>query len=295
MLSILIPVYQFDVRQFVFDLLDQGRQLGVSFEIRIYDDASPGTSHHVNRELSKEPEVIYKEQSINVGRSRIRNQLAQDAVFDFLLFLDGDSAVVRDDFIKRYIDSADRVSIIHGGTAYAATPPEQPEAYLRWYYGCQREVRIPPQRAVTPYHSFTSNNFFCSKALFLQIRFDESLKGYGHEDTLFGFALKQAAITIRYIDNPLQHIGLESANVFLQKTKEGVRNLRHLYELGKPVETRLLDIYIRLKQWHLTGFIGEIGKWLIPWMEKQLKSMNPKLWVLDLYKLVIICGEVDEA
>ncbi|MBK9012976.1 MAG: hypothetical protein IPM82_02230 [Saprospiraceae bacterium] len=65
-----------------------------------------------------------------------------------------------------------------------------------------------------------TNNFLIPRQLFLEIQFDETLRQYGHEDTLFGMELARRQVPIVHIDNPLEHIGLEPVDVFLRKTEQ---------------------------------------------------------------------------
>src|SRR5688572_12330280 len=92
-LSILIPIYNQDVLQLVSELLTQCRQITTRFEIILYDDASKDKYRKRHRYLNEEPEVRYVELRENIGRAAIRNRLAQDANFNYLLFLDNDSGL----------------------------------------------------------------------------------------------------------------------------------------------------------------------------------------------------------
>jgi glycosyltransferase involved in cell wall biosynthesis len=91
MLSILIPVYNFDVTNFVTDLHTLCKQEKITFEIILFDDASNEDFKNKNRLLQKLPFVTYQELTQNIGRSAIRNKLAEAANYDFLMFVDCDS------------------------------------------------------------------------------------------------------------------------------------------------------------------------------------------------------------
>jgi hypothetical protein len=81
--------------------------------------------------------------------------------------------------------------VVYGGRNYEAKPPKEKELFFRWWYGVNRETISVAEREVAPYHAFMTNNFLIPKQLFLSIKLDEKLKGYGHEDTLFGIELKK--------------------------------------------------------------------------------------------------------
>jgi len=218
MLSILIPIYNFEVVDFVKDLSTQASLCKIDFEILCFDDASTAEFKSKNSKLATIQGVVYNELSQNVGRSKIRNLLADKAKYEYLLFLDCDSKTNTNEFIKKYINHAKPNVVTYGGRNYEINPPKESEKYFRWWYGVKRETITVNDRVKQPYHSFMTNNFLIPKALFLSIKLNEELNGYGHEDTLLGLELKIKQIPILHIDNPLCHIGLESVDEFLRKT-----------------------------------------------------------------------------
>ena len=101
MLSILLPFYNFDIQQLVQDLHRQCTQAAIPFEILCYDDVSAPRFRQLNASVADLAGVNYVELEENVGRSRIRNSLGKAAQFDYLLFMDCDSQVVRNDYIRQ--------------------------------------------------------------------------------------------------------------------------------------------------------------------------------------------------
>ncbi|MEL6942884.1 MAG: glycosyltransferase family A protein, partial [Bacteroidota bacterium] len=113
-LSILIPIYNFDCRQLVSYLHKQCQEIDFPFEILCLDDASETSFQILNQALAKESKTIhYISLEQNVGRSHIRNLLAEQAQFDYLLFMDCDSKVVRSDYIKQYIVKLDSSTLLY--------------------------------------------------------------------------------------------------------------------------------------------------------------------------------------
>jgi glycosyltransferase involved in cell wall biosynthesis len=87
MFSILIPIYNFDVRPLVEALVGQCRkELEGEFEILCFDDGSEREYLEKNRQLKVFPEVNYRELPQNLGRARIRNLLAESARFPLSSF-----------------------------------------------------------------------------------------------------------------------------------------------------------------------------------------------------------------
>ena len=118
MLSILIPIYNFAVKELVNELSCQAQDLNIQFEILCVDDTSKATYIKLNDGLEKIEGVNYQLNKKNIGRSAIRNLLTDKAQYDYLLFLDCDVRI-GDNFIKKYIDFKDESEVIVGGVSYA--------------------------------------------------------------------------------------------------------------------------------------------------------------------------------
>jgi glycosyltransferase involved in cell wall biosynthesis len=289
MLSILIPIYNEDLTTLVTELVRQARAESLAIEILCFDDASPQIHFHLqNEKLNQIPEVSYLRLSQNLGRSKIRNTLADHAKGDYLLFMDGDSKIVRDTYLRDYWSARNENTLLYGGRCYEDKAPAQEELRFHWRYGKAREQQTVAVRSQQPYHSFMTNNFMIPSALFHQIRFDESLKQYGHEDTLFGMALKAKGILIQHIDNPLQHDGLESAAVFLEKSKKAIENLHQLQREGKMVETKLSAAADYLQQKGLAILYLKLFTSLEPWLYNSLLTDKHSMRLFDLYKLGLL-------
>lgn len=296
-LSILIPVYNWSVGAFVADLHRQCRaEAGLMFEIRCYDDASPDEAiRAANRAaLSPLPGVIFEVLPHNVGRAAIRNRLAADARHPWLLFLDGDSGLPDEDFIRRYRQAAQTdatTAVWIGGTQYEATPPADPTHRLRWVYGRAREQRPAAQRRQAPYAAFTLNNLLIRADVYRQFGLDESLgRTYGHEDTALGGTLAAHEIVIGHLDNPVLHLGLEPAAAFLAKTREAVTNLVKLAQAGAPgtTDSRLWHLAQRLRRWGLATVVCRILTALEPMLLRNLHSVTPSVRFFDWWRLLLV-------
>ena len=286
MLSILIPVYNFNVVMFVADLQQQALACKIDFEIICVDDCSAEVIKNENKALKAIDGVVYEELPENIGRSKIRNLLAEKARYQNLLFLDCDSATVDNNFVKRYVKAIDNSSVIYGGRCYEQNSPLNLDEHFRWWYGVQRETISLAQRKKQPYHSFMTNNFLIPKSIFMRIKLDETLKGYGHEDTLFGLELKKKKISIKHIENPLYHIGLESLGEYILKTEEGLRNLKHLIETNKiDTSVKLYRYYLLLNKFGLATKVFNYYQNNKTEILQKLKEKEPKIRWFDLYKM----------
>lgn len=283
MLSILIPVYNIDVHPLAIELLSLSEKAGLPVEIRIYEDASRLEFSQPNASLASIPGVVYCYLSENMGRAKIRNLLAKEAVYDYLLFLDADSAVESVSFLDAYLSLRKANAVIYGGRTYAVRAPVDSVFLLHWRVGTRRECAPASLRRQKPYLSFMSNNFMVHRALFDEIGFDESIHNYGHEDTVFGLRLKQMGIPLIHIDNPLEHTGLEPASVFLEKTRLAAENLYDLKQRYPELNTPLLSWFNRLGS--LSGLLRLLATLQKPLRLALLSFPQIPLIFFDLYKL----------
>jgi len=294
MLSILIPVYNFNIVALVNELHRQSEAASIEFEIVVLDDCSSELLRDQNKDVSNLPNVVFRELDKNIGRARIRNRLADMAKYSTLLFMDCDSEIPDKMYINRYLPYFGHEVVVCGGREYKPEQPEEPEYFLRWLYGLKREQIEAEVRNASPYRSFMTNNFLISKSILKLIQFDESLVKYGHEDTLFGLELKKHKIPVLHIQNPLIHIGLEATSEFLQKTGESIENLVILIKTGKLdreyyKDVRILRTYYFLKKYSLTGIVNRIFNWFSNAVYRNMSGSNPSLLLFDIYRLTMFC------
>lgn len=287
MISICIPVYNFDVRQLVNSLSGQVENAGVACEIVLIDDGSDEEYKKINRSVCNRE--IYVELSENIGRASIRNLFLEYAKYQFLLFLDCDSLIVSDAFLKRYIAAAagTGAQVICGGRIY--DPQKPPKEYLlRWKYGMFRESQTLEQRQKAPNRSFMSNNFLIRREILAKFPFDERITQYGHEDTLLGFVLKKNHIEITHINNPVLNGELEINSEYLRKNAESIKNLGAILEYVDydPVFVKdigLLEFYQKIKP--VAPFIRLIYRLFSPAIRFFLKRGWVSLKLFNFFKL----------
>jgi glycosyltransferase involved in cell wall biosynthesis len=286
MVSVLIPIYNYDVRAFVKQLVLQFEKNGIDGEIQCLDDGSKEEFKILNREISNLKFVQYKELNVNIGRSRIRNLLATTAKNQWLLFVDCDSEISNPAFLKNYLDNAkDQNCVIYGGTNYQHLTPSN-ELYLHWKYGNERECISHDKRAKNKFGTFKTNNFFVNRKVIETTQFNEKIKGYGHEDTLFAKDLERNGFDIIHINNPLQHNGLETNEVFLEKQHIAIKNLAVLYKQGLVGnEIRLIKFYHKIRSLKLLLLIKKLYLRDSDLLKTNLLSAKPKLSNLDRLKL----------
>ncbi|OGX90647.1 hypothetical protein BEN49_06230 [Hymenobacter coccineus] len=126
-----------------------------------------------------------------------------------------------------------------------------------------------------------------SKELLLRFPLDESLRGYGHEDTQLGWQLAAAAVPVHHLDNPVRHAGLETAAVFLEKSEQAVRNLAQLLRQGRVEPgARLVQVARRLRRAGLAPVAQAVLGAAAPALRRHLLGPRPRLAALDALKLL---------
>jgi glycosyltransferase involved in cell wall biosynthesis len=288
MLSILIPTYNQDVTALVSELHRQAMEQYVDFEIIVAEDGSDKFQDK-NKMLEQLLFVKYITFKYNIGRSAIRNKLADEAQYCHLLFIDCDAEVCSPYFIEKYLAFCHESCIVIGGTAYDANETN-PAYSLRLTYGRKREARHANERDK---NNFATFNFLISKDIFNQVRFDETIREYGNEDMIFGHALHQLGYEFIQIENPLIHKGLDENTLFLQKTGAATRNLLLMYKTGRypylQHESKLLKTFLLFEKLKLSPVLALIFTAFSSLIKRFLCSKKPSLVLYDLFKLGTIC------
>ena len=159
-IDILIPCYNWNVYEFIHKIhaLCQHEDGLNQFEIICIEDASPML--FANQQINGLQYVKYEKLNKNIGRSRIRNLMAKKAQYEWLLFIDADSKLSDNFFIKKYIqaiqqnDTCENI-IFYGGTLYLKKQPEK-DKILHWKYGTKIESKRKKE-------CFSSHHFLIQK------------------------------------------------------------------------------------------------------------------------------------
>lgn len=291
MISVLIPIFNFDVTALVNEVYRQLKVENILFEFIIVDDAS--TSYVAeNSKLASIPNITFTRLKENIGRSKIRNLLADNAKFDWLLFLDVDVFPETDKFIKNYIHQIkkSKFQVFCGGIIYGDTS-QKIKRTLRYVYGKSREEVSFEVRDKSSFQYFLGANFLINKSIFKLIRFNEDIINYGYEDTLFVNELRVEKIEIRHIENRVFHNGIDGNKEFVLKTRMALENLQSLY-VNKMIDRRsvkLLKAYEMVNGFGVTNFLSKGFTKFKDVLEKNLLGKKPSLLIFDIYKLGYFC------
>jgi len=288
MLSILIPTYNYNVFPLVKEVSEQCISEQINFEIIVLDDSSQNF-HTENNEINNLNNCSYSILNQNIGRSAIRNLLSTKASFNNLLFLDADVRIISEQFIKNYINfikSNSNYRVVYGGIVYQNNKPEK-DQLLRWIYGNKREALPAEKRNENVYVSFLTLNFLIKKEVFKTVRFNEYIPNLRYEDLLFSFDLMKNKIPLQHINNQVVHNGIETSEVFMQKTNDSLKGLKFLLSKNYlPADyAKISNVYNLLNQTKLLFLINFIYRMRKNNFEKNLLSSKPSLLIYDIYRL----------
>lgn len=289
MLSILIPVFNYDVTTLVLQLLEQGKLIDTDFEILIFDDGSCSAANLENEKLNSLEKVQFTTLEKNVGLAQNRNLLAKAAQFEQLIFIDGDS-LIQKNFLKNYLDAMESSSeIIYGGRVHPENYPDKNN--LRWKYGTFVEDKKAMERKKDPFRALLFNNTLIKKNVFEKVGFEKNLTKYGHEDTLFSYQLRKMNCKVQHIDNPVIHGDIDANEVFLKKTQKGLENLKTLCQSGMMDSNyvKLSNVHNSLKKVGL----DKVSSWIFSLFEKSMRknltSKKPSLMIFTIFRLTYFC------
>ena len=275
MLSILIPTYNYDCSLLVTQLHAQCIDADIEFEIVVGNDGSTSSLDKLRSLQGSLKNFRFLDFKENRGRSAIRNILIKESKYDRLLFIDSDMIVCKDDYIKAYLkESAPMVS---GGLD--VIEDNNPDYILHKKYEKNRSANIA-----------TTSNLLIDKQILNEFQFVD-LKKYGYEDIIFSYQVSKK-YEVRFINNPLIHCGAIKTENFIKRLEDATEVLVYLFRNDQyrndiVKSTKLLRTYLKIR--YIRSLFLLCFNILKPLILKQLKSKNPNLYLLDIYKLGLLC------
>lgn len=281
-LSVLIPTYNSNCSDLVFSVHGMLKQMNIPYEIIVADDGSTDEeSVNSNRSIEKLENVKYIIRKENVGRACIRNFLAQQAQYKWLLFLDADVTIDRSRFIQKYLEQD--FDVILGGIIVVKRVKKL-ENNLRYIVESKyMESSTTAKRLRKQAKEFHTANFLVRKDIILKVPFNENFKHYGYEDVLFGKELNANGYHIHHINNPVTLIDFEENERFVEKTEESLRTLHEFKNELKGYSMLLKYAWLKPVLKPLYHIIGKP-------IRNNLAGNNPKVSLFNIYKLLYYCN-----
>jgi len=294
-LSILIPAYDSLCTQLVEDLHADAVAAGLqNFEILVAEDGTndPIVVRENEKVFQRLSHVRHRDWLKNRGRAAIRNLLAREARYEWLLFVDSHMSLTEQSrtepgsFLKKYLDA--ECDLVYGGYVVEADEVMWNDN-LRYRYELA-SAHINQQNSyceevpMSNFHHFHTANFLIKREILLAHPFDENLHRYGYEDDLFGRDLAQAGLKLLRIDNPLAFTTFEENEVFVEKTEQALQTL-HEFAFRMEGYSRLLRLVHRMERLHLVTPYIYIYRWKKKKWRDNLLSDSPSVKCFQLYKL----------
>jgi len=289
MLSILIPTFNYSVFPLVSELHKQCLECEINFEIIVVDDSSELYLNE-NKEINSLSNCSFEALEKNIGRSAIRNLLAQKAAYNNLLFLDADTIPVNSNFISSYYSYLNTKSqVVLGGYRYKNIKPKYGSEF-RYKYGKKREEKSALERNLNPYKFIFSGNIFIQKKTFFLANYALENSFYGM-DIFFAYQLFIHKIDVQHIENPIYHLGLETNEIFFEKSLKAVESRKKFLVNCDQIEkiSPLLKQYRILKKYRLLPIVIVAFRISQPILKKLILNKNPRLICFDLYRLGYLC------
>ncbi len=288
MISILIPVYRYDVQNLVRQIDAQIQSTGWAVELILLDDGSGMKWEALKEEF---PQYSFLSNSLNRGRSFCRNRLVELARYENVIFLDCDVQLWdRPEWLQTYAQllMSEGPAVYYGSCLYPDEKPQDPRLLLHWKYGRLKEnpsLEYRKKHAVACFHTV---NFATKRALCLVQPFEEQLNRYGHEDSLWALKISELGIPIIHIQNPVLHLGINNHRQFLRNTASSIKNLLSLKRNGINMPSKLLRAYLLLDRIHLSAMLFRLYRFVERHIVHNLLGNDPKLSFLAIYKMGLI-------
>ena len=280
-LSVLIPVYNWDVRELLQKIHRQAVALEpeCKIEIIVMDDGSE--EQGINAAFSEKlPLVRFLAFPLNRGRVVIRNLLLEEAKGEYVLFLDADMLPDSDSFLQHYVEKAMAgCDIVCGGISYRQSSRHQNDDSSFYYYKSRKTEAVPVTlRNRQPWRYLFTSNIMLRRRISETIHFDPRFTGYGFEDIEWAIRLNMS-YEIIHIENSCSHMGTMTKRQTYAKMSQSIENFALLLSLHPEITgqssaakaTSLLKI-----------FPCGVLKWLDALLEKMffLVSWNPVAFVI---------------
>ena len=89
----------------------------------------------------------------------------------------------------------------------------------------------------------------------------------------------------------MYHLGIDSNNIFIDKTKEAINSLVLLEKASKlPLNLTLIQkIFLELKKYKFLILFYKISSLSMKYIIKNLNSKTPSVFLFDIYRLNYYC------
>ncbi len=290
MLSVLIPVYNYNILTLVNDLHKQLLVTAIDFEIICLDDVSDKEIIRSNMKVSELSHTSYNLSQTNKGIAITRQLLCNAAKYEWILLIDADTELKEESFISNYLKVINKGhDFIFGGFAYKSIKPQK-DSILRWKYGKRCESLSATKRNENPYKITIAANLLVKKEAYKSFNLDSIGKLYAM-DYYFGAKLKENNSRVLHIDNQVYHLGIEKSSTYLRKKEQATETLLKLYNENSISKhsNSLLSLYEFSKRCGLNYLFSMLFNLFKSSLRRNLLGKHPSILLLQLYKIAYMC------
>ena len=282
MLSVLVPFYRDDPTSLLEGLSPLMRAFD-DVELVLYDDGEPDAD--LNRQVCASIDLLDVPVRLltsvrNRGRAAGRNLLAEQASGSWLLYLDADMTPPDRHFLTRYRETmaANDCDAVFGG--YETEWPTDPGLRLHAELSRRSDQHDAATRNETGPTAFCSSNLLVRASVMQACPYDDQFTGWGWEDVDWA-ASAAHRFKLVHIDNPACHGGLQTADILLEKFRDGAANYKRLLtrhpELADLPGARAARLLKSLPGQHrLRGLWAHMTT--SPFLPLRIRALALKLW-----------------
>jgi glycosyltransferase involved in cell wall biosynthesis len=217
-LSVLVPFYRDDATALLRAL--DGLHTNEAVELLIYDDGTgdAALTDAVKATIAQcQKPARFLSNAQNKGRAAARNALQDAARAKWVLFLDADMQPVSETFLQAYLDviAVDAADIVFGGFEVEDRSADKDRDLHRALSHVSDCLSLEERIAGGPQY-VASSNLCVRKSVLREEPFDTGFSGWGWEDSEWAARVAKR-YSLRHIDNPAIHLGLETTETLLSR------------------------------------------------------------------------------
>ena len=285
-ISIVTPVYKNDPSPLLARLLTEvsGGSFTGNVEIVVVNDGSDdiGLSKKISDFIEKFPiPAKYYDFAANNGRSFARNQLIKHSQGEYILFLDSDMLPDDDNFIGKWLQHLNNSpEITYGGYTIKQAPITK-ENRLARALAAKSDCEPANIRAERGAQAVATSNLLVRRDIMEKVPFDCGFKGWGWEDTDWALRADESGFKVTHVDITATHLGLDDANVLLDKLKKAGPNFKYILENHPQMaNVKSAKLAILLSKLPFLGLLAALTKQIATCQNApdKIRSFAARLW-----------------
>ncbi|WP_297804679.1 glycosyltransferase [uncultured Brevundimonas sp.] len=230
-LSVLIPFLSDDPTPLLQALAKEATGLGSEVEVILLDDGTgdPALTGRITALVARAAmPICLITAASNNGRAAGRNILLNRARGEYVLFIDADMLPDNRDFLSQWLYFAreERPAAAFGGFSVSQAPTD-PRFAVHRAMALRTDCLDAKTRARDPLKNVFTSNLLIRREHLATCPFDGRFSGWGWEDVEWAIRFGKAH-TIRHVDIPATHMGLDDVPTLMRKYDQSARNFEQI-------------------------------------------------------------------